>query len=99
MEPPNDRGLHLQSQELVEYKIVQTAELDRHIGAKGCIVVEAGEDGAGCKLPPALTDRIIRVSSEAGDICRLGCLKYQRGEQSDPAQLEPLYIQSFAGVL
>ena len=85
--------------ELAEYKIVQIAELDRHIGVKGCIVIEAREDGTGCKLPPALTDRIIRVNSEAEGICRLGYLKFRRGEQADPAKLEPLYIQSFAGVL
>ncbi len=93
-------GIFKQSpQELAEYKIVQISELDQHIGAEGCIVIEARQDGAGCNLPAELKDRIIRVSSEPGGICRLGYLKYQRGEQADPAQLEPLYIQSFAGVL
>jgi tRNA threonylcarbamoyladenosine biosynthesis protein TsaB len=85
--------------ELAEYKIVKISELDQHIGAKGCLVVEAQESGAECKISPALKDRLIRVSYEPAGICRLGYLKYQRGEQADLNRLEPLYIQSFAGVL
>ncbi len=86
-------------QVLDEYKIVKTSELGQYIGEKGCIVCEARDDGAECKLPPVIKERVIQASIEPAGICQLGYRKYKRGEQVDLDLLEPLYIQSFAGVL
>jgi tRNA threonylcarbamoyladenosine biosynthesis protein TsaB len=80
-------------------KLVKTSELGGEIAGYGRVIWAAENNGREFRLPPEIKRRAMRVRIEPAEICRSGYRKYSNGEKTGLDLMEPLYIQSFAGVL
>jgi tRNA threonylcarbamoyladenosine biosynthesis protein TsaB len=78
-------------------KVIKGSDLLKKLPDAGCIVLDENTaDPPG--MPAELLNKKIRSGTENGLICQLGFNKFKSGYKEDVPSLEPLYIQSFAGV-
>jgi tRNA threonylcarbamoyladenosine biosynthesis protein TsaB len=83
---------------LDEYKMVKAVDIQSEIAERGYIVCGEQDNGSELPLPVPLPVPVSQAGIKIGIVCRLGYQKYLAGAQTNPDNLEPLYIQPFAGI-